>query len=249
MPRPTPRPRAQTRASRPGPPFNAPTARRLRAALRMTPDQVAQHLRSSYALHQVTPDLVSAWERGVATPTAPELTALARVLWCSPAELVGRPRNLREHRVARGLAAEDVSRAVGHEFLAYVRMEEDNRWRGTERQTALLADLLELTLPDLVTVTGEEARLAELLRAAVDGRPQASVRPVGRIVPLDRRLLEDALRELHRSYGELRRGSDDIGAAGTTATTGAAGDAGDPGRDFLDRIVEVFWATVQSRTG
>lgn len=206
----------------------------------MTPDQVAQHLRSSYALHQVTPDLVTAWERGVATPTAPELTALARVLWCSPAELVGRPRTLREHRVARGLAAEDVSRAVGHEFLAYVRMEEDNRWRGTDRQTAMLADLLELTLPDLVTVTGDEARLAELLRAAVGGRPQACVRALGRIVPLDRRLLEDALRELHRSYGELHRSHGGIGAAG---------DAGDAGQDFLDRIVEIFWATVQSRTG
>jgi hypothetical protein len=56
--------------------------------------------------------------------TYPELTALAGVLRCSPAELIGRPRTLREHRIARGLAPEGVARAVGHEFPAYTRMEE-----------------------------------------------------------------------------------------------------------------------------
>lgn len=99
-----------------------------------------------------------------------------------------------------------------------------------------------LSLPDLITVTGHEARLAELLRTAGSTRWQAYVKPVGRIVPLDRRLLEDALQELHRDYqGQL------------TATLGwgdggAAGEAGDAGRAFLDRIVDAFWTSLESRT-
>lgn len=237
---PVPRPPSHTH--QPGPPFNAATARNLRAALGMTPHHVAQSLRTSYGLPYVTQDLVAAWERGTETPTHPELTALAGALWCSPADLIARPRTLREHRIARGLAPEDVARTVGHEFLAYVRMEESGQWRGTDRQTATLADLLELTLPDLITITGREAKLADLLRSAATTRWQAYVKPINKIVPLDRRLLEATLQELHRNYqgrmvATLRWGDSD-----------AAGDASDTGRDFLDRIVEHFWDALQSRT-
>lgn len=181
-------------------PFDAPAARRLRAALGTGPAHVAHGMRVSYGLSHVTPDLVTAWERGTASPSGRELTALAGVLWCAPGELIGRPRTLREHRIARGLPPEDVARAVGLDLARYLRMEDHDDFSGTERQSAALADVLELSLPDFVAVTGREHALAELLRGAVDTRRQAYVRPVGKVVPLPRRVLETALQELHQDY-------------------------------------------------
>ncbi|MBT3155086.1 helix-turn-helix transcriptional regulator [Streptomyces sp. CHD11] len=228
--------RPAARTDRRPPPLNAPVAFRLRAALGLGPEQVAHTLRVSYGLPYVTPALVAAWERGSAAPSHPELVALAGVLWCSPGELIGRPRTLREHRVARGLAPEDVARTVGHELQAYLRMEETDRWRGSERQSAALARLLGLSLADVITVTGREDRLAEMLRGAVTTRWQAYVRPVSGIVPLERRRLEEALHRLHRDYrGQM---------AATLSRGGGHGDAGDSGREFLERIVEHFWTTV-----
>ncbi|MFD5713252.1 transcriptional regulator [Streptomyces pharetrae CZA14] len=232
------RPSAQP--NQPAPPFNALAARRLRAALGMGPEHVAYGMRASYGLPYVTPDLVIAWERGVAGPSSPELTALAGVLWCSPGELIGSPRTLKEHRIARGLAPEDVARAVGLELLAYLRMEEHDEWRGTDRQSAALAELLDLDLPAFVTVTGREAKLADQLRSAVTTRWQAYVRPVGKTVPLDRSVLESTLQELHQDYQ---------GHMTATLTWGGGGrDSDASGQDFLDRIVEYFWATVQRHT-
>ncbi|MEU9471604.1 helix-turn-helix transcriptional regulator [Streptomyces avermitilis] len=209
----------------------------------MGPEHVAYGMRASYGFPYVTPDLVVAWERGITAPSPPELTALAGVLWCSPGELIGAPRTLREHRVARGLAAEDVARTVGLELLVYQRMEETDEWRGNERQSSALADLLELSLPDFITVTGRDGKLAELLRGAVTTRWQAYVRPVGKTVPLDRRLLEDALQELHHAYQGQMVATLSWGGGGS-----AADEADDAGRDFLDRIVENFWSTVQRST-
>ncbi|MGW2571866.1 helix-turn-helix domain-containing protein [Streptomyces sp. NPDC001537] len=231
------------RSNQPAPPFNAPAARRLRTALNMGPEHVAYGLRASYGLPYVSPDLVLAWERGSVAPSSPELTALAGVLWCSPGEITGPPRTLREHRVARGLAPEDVARTVGLEFLAYMHMEEHNAWRGSERQSALLADVLDLSLPDFVTVTGREPKLAELLRSAVTTRWQAYVRPVARTVPLDRHLLQDALQALHQDYQGQMTASLSWGAEN------AASESSDAGREFLDRIVDHFWAAVQDNTG
>ncbi|MER5905705.1 XRE family transcriptional regulator [Streptomyces mirabilis] len=208
----------------------------------MGPEHVAYGMRASYGLPYVTPDLVLAWERGTNTPNGPELTALAGVLWCSAGELIGAPRTLREHRVSRGLAQEDIARAVGLELLAYQRMEEADEWRGNERQSVVLADTLELSLRDFVTVTGRDDKLAELLRSAVTTRWQAYVRPVGKMIPLDRRLLEDVLQEMHTEYqGQM---------VVTLSWSGgsAAADADDAGRDFLDRIVDHFWAMVQRAT-
>ncbi|MFJ5996151.1 helix-turn-helix domain-containing protein [Streptomyces sp. NPDC092370] len=222
------------------PPFNAPAARRLRAALGMAPEHVAYGMRVSYGHPHVTPDHVRAWERGAAAPTNSELTALAGVLWCSPAELIGRPRTLREHRIARCLAPEDVARAVGHDVHAYLRMEESGIWRGTDRQSAALADLLGLGLPDFVTVTGRNAKLGDLLRSAATTRWQARVRPVATLVPLDRRFLERALRALHADYQGYM--------AATLSWGGGSGDAGGAGQDFLDRIVEHFWTKLQDDT-
>ncbi|MET7681172.1 helix-turn-helix transcriptional regulator [Streptomyces sp. NPDC005423] len=222
----------------PPPPFNAPAARRLRTALDMGPEHVAYGIRVSFGLPYVTPDLVIAWERGLTAPSRPELTALAGVLWCSPDELVGRPRTLREHRLAHGLAPEDVARTVGLELLAYLRMEEHDEWTGNDRQSSTLADLLDLSLPDFVTVTGRDAKLTRLLRGAVTTRWQAYVKPVGKMVPLDRRLLEDTLQELHHEYQGRTLAT--LGRDGGRATAGS----GVAGRDFLDRIVENFWGTV-----
>ncbi|WKX12713.1 helix-turn-helix transcriptional regulator [Streptomyces sp. NL15-2K] len=225
----------------PSPPFDAPAARRLRTALNMGPEHVAYGMRASYGLPHVTPDLVIAWERGITAPTGSELIALAGVLWCSPGELISRPRTLREHRVSHGLAPDDVARAVGLELLAYLSMEENDEWRGTDRQSSALAELLDLSLPDFVTVTGRDRKLAELLCSAVTTRWQAYVRPVAKLVSLDRRLLEVALQELHRQYqGQM---------VATLSWGGGSGGAGDTGQDFLDRIVERFWTTLQSNTG
>ncbi|MFG2512120.1 helix-turn-helix domain-containing protein [Streptomyces sp. NPDC048584] len=217
----------------PPPPFNAPAARRLRAGLGMDPDHVAHALRGSYGLPYVTSALVDAWERGAAAPSRTELSALAGVLWCSPGELIGRPRTLREHRVARGLAPEDVARGVGHELHVYLRMEQTGRWRGSERQVAALTRLLGLSLADVVAVTGREDKLAELLRSAVTGRWQPYVRAVGRIAPLERRQLESVLHRLHQEYR---------GHMAATLNWAGDDDAGENGRDFLNRIVDHFWA-------
>ncbi|MFE9019518.1 helix-turn-helix domain-containing protein [Streptomyces sp. NPDC007808] len=224
----------------PTPPFDAPAARRLRTALNMGPEHVAYGMRASYGLPYVTQDLIVAWEREIAAPTSTELTALAGVLWCSPSELLGKPRTLREHRIARGLAPEDVARTVGHEPAAYLHMEEHDDWRGTDRQSAALAEVLGLSIPDLITVTGRDGRLAELLRSAVTTRWQAYVRPVGRMVPLDRRVLETALQELHQDYqGQMTA---TLSWGGGNSETSAAG------REFLDGIVERFWTRVQHGT-
>ncbi|MFF4961335.1 XRE family transcriptional regulator [Streptomyces sp. NPDC001222] len=223
----------------PTPPFNALAARRLRAALGMRPEHVAHGMRSSYGLPYVTVDLVIAWERGISAPSTSELTALAGMLWCSTGELIGAPRTLREHRVARGLAPEDIAHAVGLELLAYVRMEEADEWRGNDRQSAALTEVLGLTLPDFVTVSGRDGRLAELLRSAVTARWQAYVRPLGKLLPLGRHLLEDVLEEMHADYQGQMVAPLNWGA------TAAAADSGEAGRDYLDHIVGIFWSTVE----
>ncbi|MBB5929413.1 hypothetical protein FHS34_004897 [Streptomyces echinatus] len=225
----------------PAPPFNAPAARRLRAALGMGPEHVAYGMRASYGLPYVTPDLVIAWERGTIAPGNPELTALAGVLWCSPGELIGRPRTLREHRISRAVAPEDVAHAVGMELHAYLRAEESGQWRGNERQSAALAQILDLALPDFVAVTGREAKLADLLHSAVTTRWQAYVRPVMKLAPLDKGVVEHVLQELHQDYqGHM---------AATLSWGGGSRSASESGQTFLDGIVENFWTSVESRTG
>jgi len=161
-------------------------------------------------------------------------------LWCAPCELIGRPRTLREHRAARGLSAEDVAGAVGLELLVYVRIEESGEWRGTERQSAILAEVLELSLADFMALTGLDGKLAGLLRSAVTTRWQAYVRPVGKMVPLNRRLLEGTLQELHRYY------QGQMAATVTWSDGSAATEASHTGRDFLERIVEHFWARIDT---
>ncbi|MDQ1008224.1 transcriptional regulator with XRE-family HTH domain [Streptomyces sp. V4I23] len=217
----------------PSPPFNAPAARRLREALGMAPGHVAYGLRAQYGLH-VSPDTVMAWERGLATPGTRELTALAGVLWCSPGELLADATTLREHRIARGMAPDDLARRVGLDTAVYQRMEESGRWRGNERQTAALAETLRLTPRALLAATGRDEELAELLRSAVTARWQAYVRPVGKMLPLDRGHLEAVLQRLHADYQSRMMA--------TLSWGETSRDTGEPGRDFLESIVDHFWA-------
>ncbi|MEU0369957.1 helix-turn-helix transcriptional regulator [Streptomyces sp. NPDC006283] len=198
----------------------------------MAPGHVAYGLQAQYGLH-ITPDTVAAWERGLAVPDARELTALAGVLWCSPGELLSAATSLREHRIARGLAGDELARRVGVDISAYQRMEDSGRWRGNERQTAALAEVLGLSPRELLAATGRDEELAELLRDAVTSRWQAYVRPVGKMVPMPRHHLQDVLEQLHTDYQSRM--------VATLSWAAASKDTGGAGRDFLERIVDHFW--------
>ncbi|MCZ9342370.1 helix-turn-helix domain-containing protein, partial [Streptomyces sp. TRM76130] len=149
--------------------------------------------------------------------------------WCSPTDLLARPRTLREHRIAHGLAPEDVARAVGMDARAYLRLEERDVWRGTDRQSTALIDLLGLTPSEYVTVTGQDDRLTDLLRRAVTTRWQGHARGIAKLVPLDRTLVEDVLRHLHAEYR-------------TRLATPA-------GLDLRDRVLEYFWTAAGKAGG
>ncbi|MEU6621237.1 helix-turn-helix transcriptional regulator [Streptomyces litmocidini] len=218
----------------PSPPFDALAARRLREGLGMLPEHVAYGLRAQYGLF-VEPETVFAWERGRAVPDEQELTALAGVLWCSPADLIAAASTLREHRVARGLSTEELARRVGVATHAYQRMEDEGRWRGTDRQTVALAEALGLGPRALITATGGDEALAELLRDAATTRWQAYVKPTVKLVPLPKRVVEAALQQLHSDYHARMTAVSSWGAPGTT---------GDEGRAYLDGITEHFWAAV-----
>ncbi|MFJ3101879.1 XRE family transcriptional regulator [Streptomyces sp. NPDC086835] len=198
----------------------------------MAPAHVAYGLRAQYGM-PVTPETVAAWERGLAVPDTRELTALAGVLWCSPGELLSTATSLREHRIARGLAPDELARRLGMDASAYLRMEESGRWRGNERQTGALAGALGLAPRELLAATGRDKELAELLRDAVTSRWQAYVRPVGKMLPLERGHLQDVLQQLHADY-QARM-------VATLSWGAASDDSGEPGREFLDRIVDHFW--------
>ncbi|MFJ5711111.1 MULTISPECIES: helix-turn-helix transcriptional regulator [unclassified Streptomyces] len=200
----------------------------------MAPGHVAYGLRAQYGL-PVTPDTVAAWERGTLAPSEQELTALAGVLWCSPADLIAVASTLREHRVARGLSVEDLARHVGVAAHAYRRMEDEGSWKGTERQTAALAQVLGLGPRALITATGGDGRLAELLRDAATTRWQAYVKPAVRMLPLPKRVLEPALARLHAEYHAHMA---------ATSSWGASGATGDEGRAYLEAITDHFWAAV-----
>ncbi|MFD7094706.1 helix-turn-helix domain-containing protein [Streptomyces xanthophaeus] len=200
----------------------------------MAPGHVAYGLRAQYGL-LVTPETVMAWERGEISPSSAELTALAGVLWCSPGELLAEPVTLREHRMAKGLTADELARRVGVEANSYQKMEDTGRWRGNERQSAALAALLGLTLAQFVTATGKQEELAELLRSAVTTRWQAYVKPVGKLLPIPKGHLERVLDQLHGEYQSRM--------VATLSWGGGEGEAGrgDSGREFLAEIVDRFW--------
>ncbi|NLU73161.1 helix-turn-helix transcriptional regulator [Streptomyces sp. HNM0575] len=216
--------------------FNARAARTLRERLGMAPGHVAYGMRASYGMSHVSPDHITAWERGEALPTANEVTALAGALWCGPGELMGRPRTLLEHRLARGVSAEDLARLIGLDIDAYRYMEETGRWTGDKRQSANLGSVLKLPPRDFIAVTGQEDELARLLTEAVSTRWQAHVRAIARLVAIDRRALQEPLRTMQHEYQALMAAT--LGRASSNSTA-------DDGRRFLEDIVEHFWARIE----
>ncbi len=215
--------------------FNARAARALRERLGMAPGHVAYGMRASYGMSHVSPDHITAWERGDALPNANELTALAGALWCHPGELMGRPRTLLEHRLARGISAEDVARLIGVDLDAYRYMEETGRWTGDKRQSANLGSVLKLPPRDFIAVTGLEDELARLLTEAVSTRWQAHVRAIARLVSMDKRDLQEPLRAMQQEYQALMAAT--LGRASSNAT-------GEEGRRYLEDIVSHFWAQI-----
>ncbi|MFI6859950.1 helix-turn-helix domain-containing protein [Streptomyces sp. NPDC050421] len=207
----------------------------------MAPGHVAYGLGAQYGL-QISAETVAAWERGLASPTEYELTALAGVLWCAPHELLTAARTLREHRVARELTPEELAGQLGMSASAYLRMEEAGRWRGNERQSAALSEALGLGAAAFVTVSGRDEDLAELLRSAMTTRWQAYVKPVSKLVPLDRPLIQGTLERLHSDYQALMASTLSWNSTGTDR----AGATGDAGRAFLAGIVERFWETAEA---
>ncbi|KOU58703.1 DNA-binding protein [Streptomyces sp. WM4235] len=201
----------------------------------MAPGHVAYGLRAQYGL-TVAPETVMAWERGEVSPTSTELTALAGVLWCSPGELIAEPITLREHRMARGMAAEELARRIGLETNSYQKMEDTGRWKGNERQSAALASTLGLTLAQFVTATGKHEELADLLRSAVTTRWQAYGKPLSKMLPVPKAHLERVLERLHGEYQSRMVATLSWGGGEGTAGTG------DSGREYLADIVNRFWA-------
>ncbi|MEV5160311.1 helix-turn-helix transcriptional regulator [Streptomyces sp. NPDC053728] len=204
----------------------------------MAPGHVAYGLGAQYGM-RITAETVMAWERGTATPGERELMALAGVLWCAPGELLSAASTLRDHRLARDLALDEVARALGTTVAAYQKIEDSGRWRGNERQAVALCDTLDMSAAQFLTATGRNEELAGLLTRAVTTRWQAYVRPVDRLVPLDRILVQDVLEQLHTDYQALMVST----LSWNTTGRDRAGTAGEEGREYLDRVVEEFWRT------
>ncbi|MEW2067831.1 helix-turn-helix transcriptional regulator [Streptomyces sp. NPDC007346] len=204
----------------------------------MAPGHVAYGLAAQYGL-RVPAETVVAWERGIATPGERELTALAGVLWCAPGELLTAATTLREHRLSRELSVDDLARQLGMTGASYQRMEESGRWKGNERQSTALCRALDLTPAQFLTATGRDEELAELLTSALTTRWQAYVRPVAKIVPLERAHVQDVLEQLHADYQALMVPT--LSWSGTGQERSAA--PGDAGQAFLARVVDQFWRT------
>jgi hypothetical protein len=180
--------------------FDAAAAHRIRTALGLGPEEVAHGMRTACGLGHVTPELVTAWERGEVRPGRDELTGLAGMLRCSPADLAGRPRTLREHRLARGLTPEEVASATGPDVLVHLRVEQENVWRGGDRPTQLLRALFRLDRADLVGICGRHAKPSLLLRETFTARGTGPARAVARTASLDRRVVDVALRRLRAGH-------------------------------------------------
>lgn len=227
----------QHRPYRPVVSFDAAAARRLREGLGMTTTHVAHGMWAAYGL-RVAPRTVDAWEDGDGVPGETELSALAGALWCSPGDLLGAPQTLRQYRMASGMAASDLALLIGMDPCHYERMEQRDRWEGDDRQATALARALRLPPDAALELTGRSQQLADLLRSAVTTRWQPYVRRVAALVPLERAHLHDVLRDLHRAYQSATAGSLHWGSAGS----GRRDDGTSAPADFLDGILERFWA-------
>lgn len=189
-------------SAQPHPPFSAAQARAARLRIGLTPEQVVSAI-AQLGVHRPVETLL-AWESGAVAPTESELFALADALWCPVPVLMDlRPRSLREHRLARQFSAERLALRIGMDPHDYARAENDHRWRGTDRQTLLLADALGLEPDALLRVIGRAAELDDLLRRAVEGRWKQHTAPLARLLGADERAVVQALRTLHQEYARF----------------------------------------------
>lgn len=180
-------------------PFSPAAARAHRAGLGLTPGQVAEGM----AAHGVRllPSHVIGWESGELRPTEEEFIALARALWCPPAQLMGtHPGTLRDFRVARELSPEQAAQRIGISAAAYEKVEAGGRWTGDADQSHALAHTLGMSLRALLYVTSRQDELDKLLRSCVDGRWQGQLKPVARLVPVPREVLSVVLAALQADY-------------------------------------------------
>ncbi|MFD5202636.1 XRE family transcriptional regulator [Streptomyces sp. NPDC058375] len=200
----------------------------------MAPGHVAYGMRASFGTSHVSPEHVVAWERGTHVPDAGELTALAGALWCQPSELMGRPSTLLEHRIARGVSAEEVARATGLTLDAYAYMEETGQWTGDKRQSVKLGEVLSLPPRDFIAITRLEEELARLLTEAVSTRWQAHIRDIAKLVSMDRRDLKAPLQAMQQEYQVLM--------AATLSRAGGTTASGEDGRRYVENIVDHFWS-------
>ncbi|MEZ0095785.1 XRE family transcriptional regulator [Streptacidiphilus sp. EB129] len=178
-------------------PFDPRAAWEARQLLGLSPQMVARAM-ASHGIMAVPPQ-VMAWEAGELLPSEPELVALARSLWCTPGQLMGgRAASVRDYRLALDLPQEEVARQLALTPREYAQLEGAARWSGSPDQTYLLAVALRLTPRALVAATGRTEELQDLLQRAIDGRWQAQVKALMRLVPtLPRERIEYALRVLH----------------------------------------------------
>ncbi|MEU9038839.1 transcriptional regulator [Streptomyces sp. NPDC048352] len=188
----------------------------------------------------VHPALVAAWEQGSHVPSDQHLFALADVLWCDAATLMGTaPRTLTEFRLARRLSVERLAYRLGMDPSDYLAAEATGQWYGDSWQTRVLVDALGLSLRALTTITGRDGELEEHLRSAVAGRWKAHVDPVVEIVAVDATSVGDALHTMHaelsafseRYMGHLVARNDDARLKEIAAERSA----------YLRRLVDHFW--------
>lgn len=167
--------------------------------LGLTPDQVA----AGMAAHGVRllPTHVIGWETGEYRPDETEFIALARALWCPPAQLMGTaPSSLRDFRVARELTQEQAARRIGVALRVYEQAELTGSWPGDPEQSWELAQVLGLTLRAFAWVTNRQDALEKCLRQCVDGRWQSQVKPVAKLLPVPRSVLESVLADLQQDH-------------------------------------------------
>ncbi|BFV56722.1 hypothetical protein KCMC57_up18260 [Kitasatospora sp. CMC57] len=150
---------------------------------------------------RLLPSHVIGWETGEFRPSEEEFIALARALWCPPAQLMGTaPATLRDFRVARELTQDQAAHRIGVTLRAYEQAELAGKWGGDAGQTHALAHALGIGLRMLVRVTHRQDELDRCLRQCVDGRWQSQVKPVARLVPVPRPVLEETLAEFQGEY-------------------------------------------------
>lgn len=221
------------------PPFSPAAARCARLGLHMSHDQVAYGL-AAFRVY-VTAAAVAQWEAGVAAPGEAELLALAEILWCSPADLMGTAGALREHRIGRRLSVAELCARIGVPEARYVVMERDNAWRGDERATAALVRELQLSLRDLVGVAGASGRVGELLSETLQGRPKSQLAAMTRLLGLRRGRVAAALAAVHEEFTHRARVSLSWsdGVPGARPRADADGPAVDPAR-MADRFWELL---------